>query len=202
MSRSRSKAVVIGVELVVWTAAQSPGWAFRAPERATAAKAASPAAGRSVTPTIPTATRLGPERHISPPGGIARREAPTERLPSAPTTKEAIANAVERHLAAHLTRIGRAEIPALRRTYAAVIPGRAKRSGTAVVQFVQQQDGLDIEGSYVDCTVKLLPRWTILMSVDSRLYPSLSLPSTPRLTAATTRARAAKSLGLDPARVS
>src|SRR3989338_7622620 len=105
MSRSESKAVVIGVGLVVWTAAQSHGWAFRAPERATAAKAASLTAGRSVKPTIPTATRLGPERHIPPPGGIARREAPAEQLPGAPTTGEAIANAVERYLATHPDRI-------------------------------------------------------------------------------------------------
>ncbi len=72
----------------------------------------------------------------------------------------------------------------------------------AYVQFVQQQDGLEVEGSYVHVSVKLLPSGSDVVSLRVQIYPDLEMrpAAHQRHNQATLQRKAAEALALDPAK--
>ncbi len=135
----------------------------------------------------------------APPAAVLRDDTELGELPGAPQTEAAIIEALQAYLGSHPDQRGGVSLGQLKRTYVSTIPDPASRSALTYVQFVQQYDGLEVEGSYAHFVVKALPGRTVLLAARAQLYPTLVLrPARPR-SSLTIRALAATGLGVTSA---
>ncbi|MDP3723357.1 MAG: putative Ig domain-containing protein [Candidatus Omnitrophota bacterium] len=117
-------------------------------------------------------------------------------MPGIPRSEQAIVEALRRSLDQHPEWLGGLSPLSLAVNHVAIVPGQERQPDMAYVQFVQHAEGMPVEGTYVNCAVKLLDRRSVLMDAQATLYPQLRLPPrTPRDLAAMLRS-AAESVGL------
>jgi hypothetical protein len=133
-----------------------------------------------------------------PPAAVERDQVVELDLPGAPREEDAIAAAVERVLADNAGWLGGVAPGALRRARVVTATAEADRPAITSVQLVQTAQGLDVEGSYVHTSVKLLAGRSVLVVLRARLYPALTLPSPAARAPSALRERGARRLGLDP----
>lgn len=198
--RGTSRWIIVGF-LVAGLSHSRNAWAFRAPD--TEQGSARQAQPRRAAPTGPAQflrrherTRIAPDalrrdaRHL----GIWPRI-----LPGTPRTEEEVVATLRFLLAARSQWLGGLHPNALRLYHVATFPASAHQSAMVYVQFVQQQDGMDVEGSWAHFSVTLLTDRSVLVSAEALLYPQLSLPRAARRPLHMAQSRAANALGLDPA---
>jgi len=69
--------------------------------------------------------------------------------------------------------VGLPTVPPLRLDAVTRVPGRAGLSDVVYVRFVQTVGALDIEGSEITATVRFVPLGTLVVRVQSKLFPEL-----------------------------
>lgn len=121
-------------------------------------------------------------------------------LPGSPRTQEDVIESLRRTIGAYPAWLGGIRTSNLRLLHVATVPAAEGRPAMVYVDFIQQLVGLDVEGTSVHFSVKLLEDRTALMFAQARVYPAVRLSASARLSVQAARAKAAESLGLDPQR--
>ncbi len=142
------------------------------------------------------------DRRIQPPAGVKRDALPDRpRLAGRPRERAAVIQAVRDYLKDHSNWLGGVSLQQLRLTYVADLPAGDDGLPMEVVQFVQEHEELEVDGSAVRVVVALGPTESAIVSARANVYPDLDLGPSARKEPSRIRRRGAQALGRDPDRV-
>ena len=109
--------------------------------------------------------------------GVKRSSIKKEALPDAPQKKDDVIKAVEQYIKRNPDVLGGVTFDQIKLHYSSEIPATEEKPGIVFVQFVQVKEGLDVEGSDIHFTVKILKDRSSVVSVKTRVFADLALPS-------------------------
>ncbi len=148
---------------------------------------------------LPQRATLSHQDDQVPPGAISlRHSTPLGELEGSPVAEVDVVNAVQRYLAAHPDLLGGLKLSQLAVYYTGSTPAFGGQPAMVYVQFAQVHDGLEVAGAYVNCSVKLVNGRSVLVSIETNVYPRLILPKTVLQGHAPIEGEAVKALGLSP----
>ena len=134
------------------------------------------------------------------PAGLQRKELWGLELEGRPRKKSDIVKALRHYLKAHPEWLQGLSLGQLKLFYTSTIPATETRPAMTYVQFIQQVQGLEIQGSYVHFSVKILDDKSLIMSARSQVYPDLRLQAATPQDIKSMRKQAIQDLGLSPGR--
>ncbi len=213
------RTIRILTALVFFIALQTTAWAYRSPNadrinneekikalNATlnsqdAQYAESEARQRKDVRGLEHKNQVRHQQAKTPPGALELKEIISDELTGNLQSEAAIAAAVTKYLTNKSQLFAGIKPDQLALKYQSTLPVGENKPKTTYVQFVQQQQGIDVEGSYLRVTVTTFRNKTRVIAISGRLYPELVKQARPIAQNVTERVReaVAKARNISPA---
>ncbi len=134
------------------------------------------------------------------PNAVMIEDSDLGELPGAPRTEADIIETLKTYISLYPHQFGDVKVEQLKQVYVSTIPGVDAKQSLVYVQFVQQQEGLDVEGSFLNFVIKILPGKTLLVSTNIKVFLNLKMGNVSSKNQAALRSLAVKGLGLSSAK--